>query len=89
MIQGLSIGVLDEKKGPSAIFTLNLDEELSNKLVFKVMVDVMSFSDKANENDLWGESIIPFPNEKLITLSYLFPNKRIRKQEVETDFVPL
>jgi len=52
MIQGLSVGVLDEKKGPSAIFTLDLDEELSNKLVFKVKVGVMSFSDKANENDL-------------------------------------
>ncbi|MHA1125569.1 MAG: hypothetical protein ACTSO7_07740 [Candidatus Heimdallarchaeota archaeon] len=75
MIIGMSVGVLDEKVGPSSIFNINLDDELSKKLTLKVMVGVMSFSAESDENSLRGESIIPFPKEKLITLSYLFPIK--------------
>jgi len=75
MIRGMCVGVLDEKKGPTSVYQLNLDKELSKKIVMKVMIGVMSFSDDTDEKSLRGESIIPFIREKLITFAYLFPIK--------------
>jgi hypothetical protein len=75
MILGLCIGVLDEKIGPTAVYHLNLTEELSKKLTMKVMIGVMSFSSETNENDLRGESIIPLSKEKIIAFAYLFTIK--------------
>ncbi len=75
MIQGMCVGVLDEKIGPTSVYNLNLDEDLSKKLTMKIMIGVMSFSSEADETDLRGESIIPFIKEKIITFAYLFPIK--------------
>ena len=75
MLLGMCIGVLDEKFGPTSIYNLDLSDELSKKLVMKVMVGVMSFSTEAKEESLRGESIIPFLKEGIITFAYLFPIK--------------
>jgi len=73
MVIGMCVGVLDEKIGPTSVYNLNLTKSLSKKLAMKVMVGVMSFSSETNEDNLRGESIIPFLKEKLITFSYFFP----------------
>ncbi|MFW9921808.1 MAG: hypothetical protein ACFFDW_00775 [Candidatus Thorarchaeota archaeon] len=75
MIQGMCIGVLDEKIGPSPVYNLYINEELVKKIVMKVMVGVMAFTSEADENSLRGESIIPFLKEKIITFAYMFPIK--------------
>jgi len=75
MLTGMCVGVLDEKVGPIPIYNLHLTEELSKKLTMKVMLGVMSFSAETDEDNLRGESIIPFLKEKIITLAYLFPIK--------------
>lgn len=75
MIQGMCIGVLDEKIGPSPVYNLYISDELVKKVVMKVMVGVMAFTSEADENSLRGESIIPFLKEKIITFAYMFPVK--------------
>lgn len=71
----MCVGVLDEKVGPTSVYNLNLDEDLSKKLTMKIMVGVMSFSSESDDTNLRGESIIPFIKEKIITFAYLFPIK--------------
>ncbi|NHJ86852.1 MAG: hypothetical protein FK734_15425 [Asgard group archaeon] len=75
MIIGLCIGVLDEKVGPTPIYSLHLDDELSKKLTMKIMLGVMSFTSDTDENSSRGESIIPFIKDKIITFAYMFPIK--------------
>jgi len=75
MLLGMCAGVLDEKVGPTLVFRKNLSEEIAKKLVLKIMIGVMSFSDQTDEKSLRGESIIPFIKDGLITFAYLFPKK--------------
>ncbi len=71
----MCVGVLDEKVGPIPVYNINLSETLSKKLTMKVMLGVLSFSSDSKEENLRGESIIPFLKEKIITMAYLFPIK--------------
>jgi len=75
MILGMCVGVLDEKIGPTSVYSIDLDDDLSKKLTMKIMVGVMSFSSESDDTNLRGESIIPFIKEKIITFAYLFPIK--------------
>lgn len=75
MVLGICIGILDEKIGPTAVFQKNLSDDITKKIVMKVMIGVMSFNTETDNHSLRGESIIPFLKEELITFAYLFPLK--------------
>lgn len=75
MTANICIGIMDEKKGPIPIYYKNINSKLAGKIVKKILFSVLSFTQEITEENLTGETIIPFIAEKKITFAYLFPIK--------------
>jgi len=63
---GTVLSTVDATRGPIPIFS-DLDDAMAKKIAVKSMISTMSFSQETDSKEqLEGEAIIPFPDEKLV-----------------------
>ncbi len=65
MIIGMSVGVLDEKVGPSSVFNIDLDEGLSNPHIIKKMYQLAKALGQADARKFHFSMGLDNPIEKL------------------------